>query len=103
MASEVDHGPPFPVGFDASFERGVDQVLALGLWLGLGVKKKILLSTCTVSRNDFSAAVFCDVMAGFYFPGRNLERDDVSGENVVGLTTRNAPFKSTVLRSIIDK
>ena len=100
---EVEQERAFPVGFDCSFDRGIDQVLALGLWLGLGVNGKILLSTCTVSRYDFDAAVFCDLMANFYFPKRNLGIDPSSGQNTVGLTTRDKPFESPVLSQIGKK
>src|SRR5437762_1900242 len=103
MPAEAEQERPFPVGFDCSFDGGIVQVLALGLWLGLGVKEKILLSTCTVSRYDFGAAVFCDLMANFYFPNRNLERDPTSGQNTVGLTARERPFESTILSQIVKK
>src|SRR5689334_9231030 len=103
MLSEGDQQPPFSVGVDLSFARGIDEVLALGLWLGLGAQNKIRLCACTVSRNDLDAAIFCDVMAGVYFPKRNLERDEISGENRVGLSTRSAPLQSPVFDSIIHR
>jgi len=102
MAAE-EQKRSFPVGFDCSFEGGIDQVLALGLWLGLGVQEKATLASCTVSRYDFGAAVFCDLMAKFYYPKRNLERDTPSGENTVGLSTRERPSESPLVGQIVKK
>lgn len=60
-------GAPPSVGvlFDSAFDR-IDDLLALALLYGLDGKGEMRMTAVTVSRPDFAAAQFCDVVKRFY-------------------------------------
>src|SRR5947209_3009811 len=82
---------PPPIAFDSSLDRGIDQVLALAFWFGLKVQDEINVLSCSVSRNDVPTAAFCDLMSRFYSAGQDIDREEISGQNAVGMTTRVRP------------
>jgi hypothetical protein len=51
--------------FDSAFDR-IDDLLALALLYGLDGKGEMRMSAVTVSRPDFAAAQFCDIVKRFY-------------------------------------
>jgi hypothetical protein len=60
-------GAPPSVGvlFDSAFDR-IDDLLALSLLYGLDGKGEMRMTAVTVSRPDFAAAQFCDIVKRFY-------------------------------------
>jgi hypothetical protein len=59
-------GPPsVGVLFDSGFDR-IDDLLALALLYGLDGKGEMRMSAVTVSRPDFAAAQFCEIVKRFY-------------------------------------
>jgi len=60
--------PPVGVLFDSAFDR-IDDLLALALLYGLDGKGETRVTAVTVSRPDFAAAQFCDVVRRFYSGG----------------------------------
>jgi hypothetical protein len=57
--------PSVGVLFDSAFDR-IDDLLALALLYGLDGKGEMRMSAVTVSRPDFAAAQFCDIVKRFY-------------------------------------
>jgi purine nucleosidase len=57
--------PSVGVLFDSAFDR-IDDLLALALLYGLDGKSEMRMSAVTVSRPDFAAAQFCDIVKRFY-------------------------------------
>jgi hypothetical protein len=57
--------PPVGVLFDSAFDR-IDDLLALALLYGLDGKGEMHMTAFTVSRPDFAAAQFCDIVKRFY-------------------------------------
>jgi hypothetical protein len=57
--------PLVGVLFDSAFDR-IDDLLALALLYGLDGKGEMRLSAVAVSRPDFAAAQFCDIVKRFY-------------------------------------
>jgi hypothetical protein len=51
--------------FDSAFDR-IDDLLALALLYGLDGKGEMRMSAVTVSRPDFAAAQFCEIVKRFY-------------------------------------
>jgi hypothetical protein len=62
-------GAPPSVGvlFDSAFDR-IDDLLALALLYGLDGKGEMRMTAVSVSRPDFAAAQFCDIVKRFYTP-----------------------------------
>lgn len=59
--------PSVGVLFDSAFDR-IDDLLALALLYGLDGKGEMRMTAVTVSRPDFAAAQFCDIVKRFYTP-----------------------------------
>jgi hypothetical protein len=57
--------PSVGVLFDSAFDR-IDDLLALALLYGLDGKGEMRMSAVTVSRPDFAAAQFCEIVKRFY-------------------------------------
>src|SRR5580658_144715 len=57
--------PPVGVLFDSAFDR-VDDLLALAVLYGLDGKNETRMTAFSVSRPDFAAAQFCDIIKRFY-------------------------------------
>jgi purine nucleosidase len=57
--------PSVGVLFDSGFDR-IDDLLALALLYGLDGKGEMRMSAVTVSRPDFAAAQFCEIVKRFY-------------------------------------
>ena len=57
--------PSVGVLFDSSFDR-IDDLLTMALLYGLDGKGEMRMSAVTVSRPDFAAAQFCEVVKRFY-------------------------------------
>ena len=57
--------PSVGVLFDSAFDR-IDDLLALALLYGLDGKGEMRMSAVTLSRPDFAAAQFCDIVKRFY-------------------------------------
>src|SRR5437763_633264 len=83
-----------PIVFDSSLDGGIDQVLALGLWFGLNVQGKLHPLSCSISRHDLQAAAFCDLMARFYAAGEDVDRGEISGQNLIGMATHGPLAKN---------
>jgi hypothetical protein len=57
--------PPVGVLFDSAFDR-IDDLLALSVLYGLDGKNETRVTAVSVSRPDFAAAQFCDIIKRFY-------------------------------------
>jgi hypothetical protein len=57
--------PPVGVLFDSAFDR-IDDLLALSILYGLDGKNETRMTAFSVSRPDFAAAQFCDIVKRFY-------------------------------------
>jgi hypothetical protein len=57
--------PPVGVLFDSAFDR-IGDLLALSLLYGLDGKGEMRMTAISVSRPDFAAAQFCDIVKRFY-------------------------------------
>jgi hypothetical protein len=57
--------PPVGVFFDSAFDR-IDDILALSVLYGLDGKNETRVTAVSVSRPDFAAAQFCDIVKRFY-------------------------------------
>jgi len=57
--------PSVGVLFDSAFDR-IDDLLAMALLYGLDGKGEMRMTAVTVSRPDFAAAQFCDIVKRFY-------------------------------------
>lgn len=57
--------PPVGVLFDSAFDR-IDDLLALALLYGLDGKGEARMTAVSVSRPDFAAAQFCEIVKRFY-------------------------------------
>jgi hypothetical protein len=57
--------PPVGVLFDSAFDR-IDDLLALSVLYGLDGKNETRMTAVSVSRPDFAAAQFCEIIKRFY-------------------------------------
>ncbi len=88
--------PPVGVLFDSAFDR-IDDLLALALLYGLDGKGEMRMTAVTVSRPDFAAAQFCDIVKRFY--SGSAGGFGFGASFPVGLAARTGEAAACVLRA----